>query len=56
MPTGAGAVCVCTSLLVFILLSNFCLLIILTLTFVLQLHSLVKRSSMPGTAQGRHWS
>lgn len=30
--------------------------IILMLTFVLQLHSLVKRSFLPGTAQGRHWS
>lgn len=63
---GRGRLCVPTGwglrVFVFLCWSLFCFLvyvrlfIILTLTFVLQLPSLVKRSFLPGTAQGRHWS
>lgn len=52
----AGAVCAFVLLCWFCFLVCVCLFIIVMLTFVLQLHSLVKRSFLPGTAQGRHWS
>lgn len=52
----AGAVCAFVLLCWFCFLVYVCLFIIVMLTFVLQLHSLVKRSFLPGTAQGRHWS